>query len=346
MKRLALLALALFCLASAPVRAADPFYKGKTIRIVISTGVAGGYMEYARALARHLTPHLAGNPGFVVESMPGAGGLLAANYLYANAPRDGLTMAMVHSTIPLAPLWGGGGARFDALKFNWLGALDRADGVCTVWHTSPVKTWADMQSRELTVGSMGVGSPTEVYPAVLNRYFGTEIKVIGGYHSGTEVDLAVERGELEGRCGTHLNTYKAMRANWISQGLVRVPVVFAEQRLPDYPDAPSVLELTGDETIRQQIELIMTTQYLDRPMLMPPGVPHERVAEMNAALAEVAADPALHADLARSNFTFNYADAADMATRLRRAYSYPAETVNAVRAWMGAPQDPPAMKTP
>ncbi len=334
MKRLVFAALAALGFAPASARA-EPFYKGKTIRIVISTGVAGGYMEYARALSRHLAEHIEGGPGFVVESMPGAGGLLATNYLYTQAPADGLTMGLVHATIPLAPLWGSAGARFDAMRFNWLGALDRADGVCTIWHTSPTKTWADMQARETLVGSQGVGSPTEVYPAMLNKFFGAKIKVIGGYHSGTEIDLAVERGEIEGRCGTHLNTYKAMRPDWIANKRVNVPVVFAERRLPDYPDAPSVLELTKDESVRQQIELMMTTQFLDRPVLMPPRVPDERVAEISAALAATAADPALRADLARNSFTFNFVDAADMGARLRKAYAYPPEIVKAVREWMG-----------
>ena len=334
MKRLLFAALAALLCAAQPARA-EPFYKGKTIRIVLSTGVAGGYMEYARALSRHLAAHIDGNPGFVVESMPGAGGLLATNHLYTQAPRDGLTMGIVHATIPLAPLWGAAGARFDPLKFNWLGALDRADGVCTIWHTSATKTWADMLARETLVGSQGVGSPTETYPAMLNRFFGAKIKVIGGYHSGTEIDLAVERGEIDGRCGTHLNTYKAMRPDWMAKRLVNVPIVFAERRLPDYPDAPTALELARDDAVRQQIELMMTTQFLDRPVLMPPGVPAERVAEMGAALSAVARDPALLEDLRRNNFTFNYVDAADMGAMLRKAYAYPADIVAAVRGWMG-----------
>ena len=126
-----------------------PFYKGKTIRIVISTGVAGGYAEYARVLAEHMGRHIAGQPSFIVQSMPGAGGLSATNYLYAQAPQDGTTIGIVHSTVPLAPLWGCKGVRFETLKFNWLGALDRADGMCITWRTSPVKTWSDLLDQGL-----------------------------------------------------------------------------------------------------------------------------------------------------------------------------------------------------
>src|SRR5947207_14425313 len=127
--------------------AQEPFYKGKQIRIVISAGVAGGYNEYARLLAAHMGNHIAGKPDFIVQSMPGAGGLLATNYLYAQAPQDGTTIGLIHSSVPLMPLLGSRGARFDPLKFNWLGSLDRSDGPCTAWHTAPVKSWAALRER-------------------------------------------------------------------------------------------------------------------------------------------------------------------------------------------------------
>jgi tripartite-type tricarboxylate transporter receptor subunit TctC len=188
-------------LAALPVTAGvaqdASFFKGKTIRILLSAGVSGGYAEYARVLAQHLGDHLAGKPDFIVQSMPGAGGLLATNYLYSQAPQDGTTMGIIHSTVPLAPLFGTVGARFEPLKFNWLGSLDRADGMCTVWHTSPVKTWADMLQRELLVGSTGAGSQFSILPAMLNKLFGTRIKVINGYKDGGEIFQAMEKGEID-----------------------------------------------------------------------------------------------------------------------------------------------------
>ena len=190
------------------------FYQGKTLRIVISTGVAGGFGEYARLLSEHIGKHIPGRPHVIVQSMPGAGGLLAANFLYASAPQDGTTIGIINSTVPFAPLWGSKGARFDTLKFNWLGTLDRAEGVCTLWHTSPVKTWADMLVKEFTVGSIGAGSEMELYPAMLNKLFATRIKVIAGYKAGSDIDLAMERGELDGRCGTHLTSFKALHPGW------------------------------------------------------------------------------------------------------------------------------------
>ena len=124
--------------------AQEPFYRGRQIRIVISAGVSGGYNEYARLLATHMGNHIPGKPDFIVQSMPGAGGLLATNYLYAQAPQDGTTLGLIHSSVPLAPLLGTQGARFEAQKFHWIGSMDRSDGPCTAWHTSPAKTWADL----------------------------------------------------------------------------------------------------------------------------------------------------------------------------------------------------------
>ena len=140
-----ILAMALPCTAGA--QAEPPFYKDKQIRLIISAGVAGGYMEYARALADFMPRHIAGNPSVLVQSMPGAGGLNATNYLYTNAPQDGTYIGMVHSTIPLSPLWGSQGVRFETMKFNWIGAFDRAPGVCLMWAKSEVKTWKDLLEK-------------------------------------------------------------------------------------------------------------------------------------------------------------------------------------------------------
>src|SRR5438045_840768 len=140
-----------------------PYFRGKTIRILLSAGVAGGYAEYGRLLSQHMGNHIAGKPDFIVQSMPGAGGLLATNYLFAQAPQDGTTIGLIHSTVPLAPLFGSKGARFDPLQFNWLGSLDRSDGMCTAWASAPIKTWADMHAQQFIVGSSGAGSQMEIY---------------------------------------------------------------------------------------------------------------------------------------------------------------------------------------
>src|SRR3984957_9718211 len=279
--------------AVATVAAQEPaFFKGKTIRILLSAGVAGGYAEYAHLLAQHMGDHLAGRPDFIVQSMPGAGGLLATNYLYSQAPQDGTTIGIIHSTVPLAPLFGTTGARFDALKFNWLGSLDRADGMCTAWHTSPIKTWADMLAKEFVVGSTGAGSQFSILPAMLNKLFGTRIKVINGYKDGGEIFQAMEKGEIEGRCSTQLTAIQSIRPQGLTELKLAVPILIGRKRIPEFPDTPAIMELAKDASTRAQLELMLLTQDMDRPVLLPPGVPVERVAQMRAALFATMADPA------------------------------------------------------
>jgi tripartite-type tricarboxylate transporter receptor subunit TctC len=323
--------------AVAPAQADDstPFYRGKTIRIVISTGVAGGYAEYARLLADHMGEHIAGHPGFIVQSMPGAGGLLAANYLYAQAPQDGTTFGIVHSSVPLTPLWGNKGVRFDTLKFNWLGSLDRVDGMCIAWHTSSIKTWADMLTREFTVGSSGAGSQMDTYPAILNRLFGTKIKVVAGYKDGTDVYLAMERGEIEGRCGGQLTVIKSTRPQWLTEHKISVPILIAQKRNPEFPDTPTILEFVKDEPTRQQLDLMMVAQGLDRPVMLPPGVPPARVTELRQAFDVTMADEAFHRDVERQNLHVDPVSGVEMTAALQRAFSLPPDVIAGAREMMG-----------
>jgi tripartite-type tricarboxylate transporter receptor subunit TctC len=335
--RLASIALVL-CLASVPAGAqaqeSAPFYRGKTIRIVISTGVAGGYAEYARVIAEHMGRHIAGNPGFIVQSMPGAGGLQAANYLFTQAPQDGTTIGIVHSSVPLAPLWGSKGVRFDTLKFNWLGSLDRVDGMCISWNASPIKSWGDMLTKEMTVGSSGAGSQMETYPAILNKLFGTKIKVIAGYKDGVAVYIAMERGELDGRCGGQLTVIKSTRPHWLTERKIQVPILIAQKRSPEFPDTPTVMEFVKDEPTRQQLDLVMLTQSLDRPVMLPPGVPAERVLELRAAFDATMADPAFRADIERRNLHIDPVRGEEMAKAFERAFALPPEIIAGAREMM------------
>jgi tripartite-type tricarboxylate transporter receptor subunit TctC len=337
--RLGTSAIAALILAAAPstvwAQEAAPFYQGKTIRIVISTGVAGGYAEYARLLADHMGAHIAGRPSFIVQSMPGAGGLLAANYLYTQAPQDGTTFGIVHSSVPLTPLWGNKGVRFDSLKFNWLGSLDRTDGMCIAWHTSPIKTWADMLAHEFTVGSSGAGSQMDTYPAILNRLFGTKLKVVAGYKDGTDVYLAMERGEVEGRCGGQLTVIKATRPQWLTEHKISVPILIADKRSAEFPATPTIMEFVKDEATRQQLDLMMVAQNLDRPVMLPPGVPAARVAELRGAFDATMADEGFRADVERMNLHVDPERGEDMARALARAFALPPEVIAGAREMMG-----------
>jgi tripartite-type tricarboxylate transporter receptor subunit TctC len=317
-----------------PGAAQEPFYKGKQIRLIISAGVTGGYVEYARVLAAHMGDHIPGKPDFVVQSMPGAGGLLATNYLFAQAPQDGTTIGLIHSSVPLAPLFGTQGARFDAVKINWLGSMDRSDGPCTAWHTSPIRTWADLLEKQFIVGSSGVGSQMEIYPAMLNKLFGTKIKVIGGYKDGGSIFQAMEREEIQGRCGPQLTALRSIRPHWLTEGKVVIPIMVSERRSRDFPEAPSVMEFARDEPTRQQLRLLILTQDLDRPVLAPPGVPAERVQMLREAFNATMVDPAFRADAEKLRLTLDWVRGEEVARTLAAAYAMPAEIVAAAKETM------------
>jgi tripartite-type tricarboxylate transporter receptor subunit TctC len=311
------------------------FYKDKQIRIVLSAGVAGGYMEYARTLADHMGRHIAGHPTFLVQSMPGAGGLQATNYLYTQAPQDGTTIGIVHSTIPLAPLWGSQGVRYETMKFNWVGAFDRAPGICLMWATSEVKTWKDMLEKTSTVGSSGAGSQMDAYPALLNKLFGAKIKVIAGYKDGTSIYLAMERGEVDGRCGGQMSTIKATRPEWLTGHKIVAPIVISMTRHPDFPDTPTVLEFAKDDATRQTLELMTVSQGLDRPVLLPPNTPTARVKEIREAFKATVSDPEFIADIKKRNMGLDPVWGEEMTLILGKAFASPPEVIDAAREALG-----------
>jgi tripartite-type tricarboxylate transporter receptor subunit TctC len=329
------LLLAVATATSARTEDSAAFYKGKIIRIVISAGVAGGYMEYARTLAEFMGNHIDGRPSFIVQSMPGAGGFNATNYLFTQAPQDGTTIGMVHSTIPLAPLWGSKGVRYDTLKFNWIGAFDRAPGICIVWSTSSIMTWQDMLDRPTLVGSSGAGSQMDAYPTMLNKMFGAKLKVIGGYKDGTDIYIAMERGEVEGRCGGQLTVIKSLHPDWLTEHKIRVPIVISTKRHPEFPDTPAVSEFIKDDSTRQQLELMTVSQGLDRPVLLPPGVPPERVKEIRDAFKATVTDSAFLAEIKKKNMGLDPVYGEEMTEILAKAFASPPEIVAAARETLG-----------
>jgi tripartite-type tricarboxylate transporter receptor subunit TctC len=331
---LALGAIALLLALPQAARGEDPFYKGKTIHLTLSAGVAGGYAIYGRAFADHFPDHLAGRPTIVVESMEGAGGLRATNYLFNAAAKDGTVLGLVHAAAPLAPLLGNKAAQFDPRRFNWLGSMDQAVGECG-FYDSPIRIWADLLEKPSLVGSTGAGSEMEVMPTLLNRLFGTKIKIISGYKDGNEVFLAMARGEVQGRCSNLGTTLQSNHPEWLTEHKIFVPIVMGSRRDPLFPDSPTILELTRDKTLRQQLELIFATQTIDRPVLAPPGVPVTRVAELRAAFVATMTDPAFLTEAKKLHMETNYITGAAVDDVFARAYATPPEIIEAVKQIQG-----------
>ena len=221
-----------------PAARADPiadFYRGRTISWILSAGAGGGYASYALAFAPYFSAHIPGNPAIVIQNMPGGGGIRAMLYLDSVAPKDGTTLGLVHSSVPFAPIYGIKAASFDPRKMNWIGSIDASTGICVAWHESGIATWQDLLDKPFIVGGTGAGSQMETLPVMLDKLFGTKIKVISGYKGGNDIYLAMERGEIQGRCGGLISSINSTRPDWFPQKLVNVPIQIAGTRSPLFP---------------------------------------------------------------------------------------------------------------
>ena len=267
---------------AAQAQSVESFYRGKQITLLVGSGAGGGYDVYARSFGRHFGKHIPGQPAIVVKNMPAAGGMAAANTLYNQGDKEGLTLAAHTNGIAMDPLFGNAAAKFDGRKFNWLGSIGKLQNVCAIWHEHPIKTIEQARLQEFTAAGAGATSNTVIVPRILNALLGTKIKVIAGYEPGQGDAIAMESREVDGVCGLAWSTIKASRGHWIKDKKINILVQMAMDKLPDLPDIPGALELVSGEN-RQVLELILIRQEMGRPFAAPPGVPADRIAALRQA---------------------------------------------------------------
>jgi tripartite-type tricarboxylate transporter receptor subunit TctC len=323
----ALLALGALGTTAASAEPIEDFYKGKTINWILSAGAGGGYSSYAHVFAPYLSAHIPGKPNIVVQNMPGAGGIRAMIFLSNVAPKDGTTIGMVHSSVPYAPLYGIRGANFDPRRMSWIGSINAATGICVSWSASGITRWRDLFEKEFIVGGTGAGSQMETMPAMINKLFGTRIKVVSGYKGGNDVYLAMERGEVHGRCGGLKSSIKSTRPDWFPQNKVSVPVQIALERDPEFADVPALVEFTKDEKTRLILQLVLSPMDMDRPILLPPGTPPDKVTALRKAFSAAMKDPGLIADAKKANIDLEEIAGEKIQAILARAYAMPADVI-------------------
>jgi tripartite-type tricarboxylate transporter receptor subunit TctC len=292
-------------LAAAPAFAQSDFYRGKTVTLVVSSSAGGGYDTMARAIARYLSRHIPGNPRVVVSNMPGAGGIVAMNYFYRSAPKDGTFIGAMQNNTPFEPLLGTKEAIYDPAKFNWLASPSVEVGLVAVWKTAPVETIADLKNREIAMGSSGANSTPSFYARLINETLGTKMKLVVGYPGQNEAYLAMERGEIDGFPSLFFNTLNATRPNWRTEKNLRLLLQYGLEKEPSLPDVPSALDLVTDPEDRLVLQAGLAEVTLGRPYLMPPGVPEGRVAIMRAAMEAVFKDAGFLADAKRMGLGVN-----------------------------------------
>jgi tripartite-type tricarboxylate transporter receptor subunit TctC len=283
-------------MAPALGQAQADFYKGKVVELYIGYSVGGGYDVYARLLARHMGRHIPGNPVIVPKNMEGAGSLRLANWLYKAAPRDGSVFGTIGRGIAFDPLLGTEGAQFKANEFGWIGSANDEVSVCVSWGKTGITRFEDFYSRTIFVGGTGAGADTDVFPKALNAILGTKMKLVTGYPGGNDITLAMQRGEVEARCGWSWSSIKSNHPQWVKDGTIKLLVQLSLEKHADLPDVPLIMDMVKSREQRDVLKLVFARQVMGRPFLAPPGVPAERLAALRRAFMDTMQDKAFLAE--------------------------------------------------
>jgi tripartite-type tricarboxylate transporter receptor subunit TctC len=306
-----------------PARAqsVSEFYKGKSVDLYIGYSVGGGYDIYARLLARHLGKHIPGNPTVVPKNMEGAGSLRLANWLYSAAPKDGTAMGTIGRGTPFDPVLGRPGIQFEAVKYSWIGSANNEVSVCVSSRRSGVAVFDDMKTKEIIVGAAGVSSDDDQFPRVINGVFGTKMRVISGYPGGNDVVLAMERGEVDGRCGWSWSSLKSAQAAWLTENRIHILAQLALSKHRDLPAVPLIIDLAQNDEQRQILKLIFARQGLGRPFLAPPGIPPDRLAALRDAFEATMKDADFMAEADKLKLEINPLTGAEVEKLVRQIYA-------------------------
>jgi tripartite-type tricarboxylate transporter receptor subunit TctC len=312
---------------------ADLFKGGKPLRIVLGAAPGQDYDLWARFMARHLGRHVPGSPTIVVQNMPGAGDMLATNYLYNVAPRDGTVWGSVSRNIPNAGFQGFPGVRYDATKFTWIGSPEMTNRGCFAMAWAKVKKAADLFENDLIVGGIGAGATVTETPILLRGLLGMKFKVVGGYVRPQDAVLAMERGELEGVCQT-VQSFTRAKPDWIKSGAARVLFTGEKDRVPGI-DAPTIFEFAKTDEQRMILAFLASTLELGRPIMMPPGVPPETVQVMRRAFDAMVDDPLFREEAKKINVEITHKTGEQIEALIMQAAATPPEII-AKAAEMGS----------
>jgi tripartite-type tricarboxylate transporter receptor subunit TctC len=297
---IAALSLTLAVNSAAFAESAADFYRGKQVILIVAASTGGGYDTYGRAVSRHLSNHIPGNPTVVVQNMPAAGGLGAANHLYNVAAKDGTVIVAFQNTVPLEPFYENRQAQFDAAKIGWLGTPSTETALYMFWHTSKIMTVKDAQTREFVAGAAGAASTPAFYGRVFNQLMHFKARFIVGYPGQNEILHALEAGEVEAMASPFWSSLKTSRPTWRKEGKVRFLFQYGgTEPHPELKDVPLVLNMLQNDADKTLLTVAAAPLALGRPFGVPPGVPADRLAALRDAMMATFKDPAFQADCAK-----------------------------------------------
>jgi tripartite-type tricarboxylate transporter receptor subunit TctC len=303
------MALATLWILSAPAVAtaqtAAEFFKGREMHLLVGAAAGGGYDFYARFFARHLPNFVPGVTRVIVENLPTAGGLAMENTLFSQSPKDGSVIAHADGALVTADLFQVQGARFKAQDFTWIGSMNSEVGMSVSWHTSPVKTAADIFTHELIVGGTAPLSANVIFPNAMNKLLGTKFKIVTGYTTTATIAAAIERGEVEGTGSWHYSSIVTGKPDWLRDGKINLLIQLSLRRHPSVPDVPTVIELAHTDEDRAVLELVFAQQQVGRPIFAPPGVPEGRAQALRAGFKVMMSDPTVLREADRQHLEIN-----------------------------------------
>lgn len=306
------------------------FYENNTLQVLVGYSAGGGYDTYARTLARYIGEHIPGNPNVIVKNVPGAGSLVLMNQIANTLPRDGTVFGTVARGSAFEPLFGNEQALFNPRELNWLGSLNNEVGMCAAWHTADVKTWEDLREQELLVGGTGAGADTDTFPRVLAEVMDFKFNMASGYPGSSEVNLAMERGEVEGHCSGGWTGVKGSWAPWIEEGKLNPLFQLSLTKHPALPNVPLIMDLAENAYQRQVFQLLFARQMMGRPYVAPPGIPADRLDALKKAFEATVRDPKFLAEAERKQLEISFVNAADITDAVRESYQAPPEVVKVI----------------
>jgi tripartite-type tricarboxylate transporter receptor subunit TctC len=328
-------ALVLLALLATPAYAQSvaDFYKGKTVTIVVGSDVGGGYDLTARTLAHHLGRHIPGAPSAIVQNKPGASSLVAANYVYEIAPKDGTVIAAVQRPVPFQTLFGDAGVRFDVRKIQWLGSTTNELGVVVVWNTAPQQRADDLFRMETVVGGTGAATDPELFPRAMNSVLGTKFRIVSGYRGQAQVALAMERGEVQGSGNWSFSDIETGHPDWLRDRKIRILLQLGLSRSAsaDLAGVPLVMEIAHNEAERHVFEILMGMKALGRPYFVAPGVPKERTPALRDAFMATMRDPEFLDEARRTLGVIDPISGEQMQGIVENVYALPSEVIAKAR---------------
>lgn len=335
------IAAALGFLAAGPVRAqsVEEFYRNNVVELYISFSVGGGYDVHGRLVARHIGKHIPGNPTVIPLNMEGAGGLKFTNWLFNAAPKDGTVFGIISRGIPFEPLVGiapPDTLRFEPTEFTWIGSTSSEVSVCVAWEGTGIDKFSDLYERELIVGGIGAGGDPDIFPRIMTGVLGTRFRIVSGYPGGADIDFALERGEVDGRCGWSWTSILSSNMAWVTDGRIKILIQLALKPHPDLTamGVPWIMDMAKSEEDLQLFRMIFARGALGRPFIAPPGLPPDRAAALQQAFEDTMKDPEFLAEAARARLEIAPMTGPEVKELIEEIYATPRPIVERARAML------------